>query len=68
MAKKTTKPVDETINETTPEVKPVDETKNDSVEIEIIKVVAGMAIGTVKTVPALLAKQMINSGNAKLKN
>jgi hypothetical protein len=66
MAKKV-KPVDEVVNTET-EVKPVDDKVSSSVEIEITKEVAGMAIGTVKTVPALLAKQMIDSGNAKLKN
>lgn len=34
-------------------------------EIEIIKECAGMAIGTKRVVPASLAKQMIEKGNAK---
>ena len=42
--------------------------KSELIEIEIIKAVAGMEVGTIKKVPSLLARQIIELGNAKLKN
>lgn len=49
-------------------VVPIENKESGLVEIEIIEAVAGMEIGTIKKVPSLLAKQIIELGHAKIKN